>query len=365
MIEENKKLLDVRGERDQLKLIDGSKLSSLAIFRLSALGDVVMMVPTVRAIQKAFPGLAITWIISRPMYALLQGLDGVDFIVIDKPKSLGDYWRLRRQLKRHHFDVLFAAQANLRANLVYPLIKAKCRLGFDNKRSREGHRWFVDYQIECRRNHILDSFLQFARAIGVKEAELRWDLPIDGADKQYAEQKLSEKRWVAINPCASKLDRNWPIERFIELMQRMKRQWGCCFVLTGGNSDAEKTAAKKIIDVFGDDCLDLVAKTTLRQLAAVLAKVELLVSPDTGPAHLAVAMQTPVVGLYADITSKLSGPYLYQELVVDRYQEALMQFRRKKMQNVPWITRIHDVKAMELIQVDDVMKQVKKVMDND
>ena len=103
----------------QPQLIKGALIDTIALLRLSALGDVVMMVPMVRTLQKTFPKLEITWVISKPMHALLEGLDGVEFIVIDKPKSVFDYLKLRKQFKAYHFDVLLAAQANLRVNLIW------------------------------------------------------------------------------------------------------------------------------------------------------------------------------------------------------------------------------------------------------
>ena len=349
----------------QPQIVKGALLESLAVCRLSALGDVVMMVPMVRTIQRAFPKLAITWIISRAMHTLLEGMDGVEFIVIDKPRSIADYWRLRKQLKAYRFDVLLAAQANLRVNLIYPLIKAKCRVGFDSERSREGHRWFVDQQIQFYPNHILESFLQFSNALGAIDVDMRWDLPIAACDWQFAKQQLGEQRYVAINPCASKADRDWPINRTLELIAQIKQRWQCSVVLTGGNSDKERLAAEQVMQQTSGSCLNLVGKTSLKQLAAVLGTVEVLVSPDTGPAHLACAMATPVVGLYADITSKLSGPYLHQDLVVDRYEQALLQYRKKKMDEVPWITRVHNKRAMELITVDDVMQSLEKVLNKE
>ncbi len=350
---------------NQPQIVKGALLKSLVVCRLSALGDVVMMVPMVRTIQRAFPKLPITWIIARSMHTLVEGMDGVEFIVIDKPRSLGDYWRLRKQLKTYRFDVLLAAQANLRVNLIYPLIKAKCRIGFDSERSREGHRWFVDQPILFHRNHILESFLQFSHALGAIDVDMRWDLPIADGDWQFAKQQLGEKKYVAINPCASKADRDWPIERTLELIARIEQHGSYLVVLTGGNSDKELAVAENIMQKTSGTCLNLVGKTSLKQLAAVLGTVDVLVSPDTGPAHLACAMGTPVVGLYADITPKLSGPYLHQELVVDRYEQALLQYRKKKMDDVPWITRVHDKRAMELITVDDVMQRLEKVLNKE
>ncbi|MDF1796556.1 MAG: glycosyltransferase family 9 protein [Coxiellaceae bacterium] len=349
----------------QPQLVKGALIDSVALLRLSALGDVVLMVPMVRTLQHTFPELKITWVISRPMHALLEGMGGVEFIVIDKPKRVSDYLKLRKQFKAYKFDVLLAAQANLRVNLIYPWIKATCKLGFDNERSREGHRYFVDHQIRFQPNHLLDSFMQFAFAMGATKPQIRWDLPIGESDWAWAKQQLGDGEYIAINPLASKSDRNWSIERNVALIKAIREKWPSkSIVLTGGPSDEEIKVAAAIEQQAGD-CLNLVGQSSLKQLAALLGSVKCLVSPDTGPAHLAVAMATPVVGLYADITSKLSGPYLSQDLVVDRYEQALEKYCHKDAKKVPWITRVHNAEAMNLITVDDVVSKLSTLFEEE
>lgn len=100
-------------------------IKSICIVRLSALGDVLMAVPLIRTLQANLPQAKLTWIISRPAFDLVEGMDGVEFILIDKPNSIVDYWRFKKQMKGRTFDVLLAPQASLRTNLLYPLIKAK------------------------------------------------------------------------------------------------------------------------------------------------------------------------------------------------------------------------------------------------
>jgi heptosyltransferase I len=131
-------------------------------------------------------------------------------------------------------------------------------------------------------------------------------------------------------------------------------------VLTGGPSSIEvQFAAEVLAAVKGKDAVaNLVGKTTPKQLAAVLARSRALVAPDTGPVHIATAMGTPVVGLYAVAPSKLSGPYLSGELVIDRYPDAVRTILRRDPAGVPWGTRVHTQKAMELIQVTDVLDKL-------
>jgi heptosyltransferase I len=347
-----------------MKAINPDTIQSICIFRLSAMGDIVMMVPMLRTLQQYFPSTRISWIISRPMHALLEGMDGVDFIVIDKPQSMSDYRGLKKQLAPYHFDVLLCAQSNLRVNRIYPKIKADIKVGFDNKRSREGHRFFVDKQIPFKENHLIECFMQFAEMLGA-EPIIRWDLPVRDEDRVLAAEQLKGVKggqWLAINPMASKVDRNWPLTRYVDLINQVSEKWDVNIVLTGGPSKKEVAFSEKIETATNVKLTNLVGKTSLKQLAAVFEKVTVLVSPDTGPAHLACAMGTRVVGLFADITPKLSAPYLCQDLVVDRYPEAMKKYKNKSPDKIKWNQRVHHADAMSLIEVTDVLEKLQFII---
>lgn len=343
-------------------------MKSIAIIRLSALGDVVLCVPAVRALQARYPEAKITWITSSTAYSLLKGLTGVEFIVIEKPKSIQDYMSFYQRLKSYHFDVLLCMQASFRTNLLYPLISSDRRIGFDNDRARDGHRWFVKEAIPAGRDHLLDAFMRFAVMLDAKPDTIHWDLDITDEDKQWAKQHLSlssdrtQHKILAINPAASKQERCWFTERYIQVIQRAKQQWNNLeVVLTGGPGADEIALAAEIAKGVGFPVLNIVGKTTPKQLAAVLSEVDVLLSPDTGPLHIAVAMGKPVIGLYAVAPSALSGPYFSRELVIDKFDEAVRLLLKKDPKNIPWKTRVHTQKAMELITVDEVMEKLEKI----
>ncbi len=329
------------------------------------MGDVTLVVPTVRSLQKAFPHARITWIISQPAYALIEGLDGVDFVVIDKPRSVADYLHLRRRLAAYNFDLLLALQANLRVNLIYPLIRATRKIGFDRTRAREGQWLFTHERIPFTpQQHLLESFLSFAHAAGAREADLRWDLPLCEADWRWADEKLANlpRPWLAINPSASKAERNWPLERYVEVVTELAKSHGGSVILTGGPAEEEKALAARLHQQL-PAALDLVGATSPKQLAAVLGRCDALLAPDTGPVHIAVAMGTPVVGLYAVAPPSLSGPYTSQQWVANRYPDAVRQFLHKDAESVPWNTRVHDTGAMRLITAAEVTTKLRALFD--
>src|SRR4051812_16568671 len=103
----------------------------ICFVRLSALGDIVMMLPFVRTLQKAYPEAELTWVISKALYPIVETLEGVRFIQVDKVRSLKDLLTTYHLFKGERFDLLLAMQSSLSANLIYPFIRAERKIGFD------------------------------------------------------------------------------------------------------------------------------------------------------------------------------------------------------------------------------------------
>jgi heptosyltransferase I len=129
-------------------------------------------------------------------------------------------------------------------------------------------------------------------------------------------------------------------------------------VLTGGPSELEARAGAEIESAMKNPCINLVGKDTLEQSKALLNRADLVISPDSGPAHIASALGTPVIGLYAATWSKRSGPYNSLYLCVDRFKAAAQQFRNCEAEELRWGSKIEEPGVMDLIQPDDVISQM-------
>lgn len=335
-------------------------IKSICVVRLSALGDVLMFVPLVRTLQANLPQAAITWVISRPAYDLVEGMDGVEFIVINKPNSLMDYWRFKRHLKGRKFDVLLASQASFRANLLYPLITAPRKIGYDKIRAKDGHDWVINETIEPGQDHTLDGFLKFATALGLQKKALRWDLPISPADHEWAKAHLpTSKPILVVNPAASKPERSWPTERYIAVLKEAQKRWQVQVVLTGGPGTYDRTLADEILEQI--ECTDLVGKTKPKQLLAVINQAQAVLCPDTGPSHMGTAVGTPVVALHAVTSANVSGPYTFRHLAVDCYPEAVTTILNKTAETNTWGTHAHGEETMRLVQVEAVLEKLESL----
>lgn len=336
-------------------------IKSICVVRLSALGDVLMLVPLIRTLQVNFPDASITWVISPPAYDLVAGMDGVEFVVINKPKSLADYRAFKKSMSGRRFDVLLAPQASFRANLLYPLIKAKRKIGYDKIRAKDGHGWVVNERIKPGNDHTLDGFLKFAYALGVTKPEIRWDLPITQADYDWADAHLpADKSIFIVNAAASKPERSWPIERYLRVIKEVQKRWPVQVVLTGGPGPYDRELAEQLLKEI--DCIDLVGKTKPKQLLAVIQRAKLVLCPDTGPSHMATAVGTPVVALHAVTSAEVSGPYTFRHLAVDCYPEAMVEVLGKTQETNRWGTHAHGADTMKLVQIEPVMAKIESVL---
>lgn len=320
-----------------------------------------MLVPLVRTLKAQLPGVLITWIISKPAYFLVEGMEGIDFVVIDKPKSFRDYRAFKKQMKSKTFDVLLATQACLRANLLIPFIKAKRKIGYDAKRAKDGHRLFIHESIKAGQDHTLEGFLKFADALGLPRQKPVWNLPIGSEDYDFASQILPKAGLnIAINPAASKRERSWLVPSYIEVIQYLQREWQANIILTGGPTPYDRELATEILAKV--PALDMVGKTKPKQLLALLSQVDLVFCPDTGPSHMAAAVGTPVIALHAVTNPLISGPYPFQDLVVDYYPTALKTILNQSLDEKSWGKQVHDREAMKLIPVDVVIQKLDSIL---
>ncbi|MFL3652067.1 MAG: glycosyltransferase family 9 protein [Pseudoalteromonas sp.] len=332
--------------------------SSICILRLSAIGDVCHAVSAVQAIQKAHPNAKITWVMGKVEAMLLADLPGVELVIFDKKEGKAALKKLKNTFKGKQFDVLLNMQVALRAGFVARCIPAKVKLGFDWARSKELHSLFINKRIAAQKEaHVLEGFKGFAKAIGVNDYEPSWQMPYTREDEVKADELLGQdylaNKLFVISPAASKAQRNWLPERYAALAEHARAQ-GFNVALTGGPTELEVNLAENIIKHCNSPILNLVGKTKLKELLCVLKRADLVLAPDTGPAHMAVTVGTPVIGLYAHSNPARTGPYLYQDYVVEVYHQNLLKQTGKTAQQVPWGTRVKGDDLMGQISVESV-----------
>ena len=296
----------------------------------------------------------------------MAGVDGVEFITFDKKAGRRAMQALKTELAGRHFDAALCMHASMRANRLYRLIDTPLKLGFDRKRARDFQWLFTNARIPAAAGeHAMEAMMGFATAIGAAERPLRWDIPISDADRELARSlRDGDKPLVTVSPSSSvRLGnfRNWPIAHFVDTCHYLVEQRGARVVLTGGPSGVEQQYGNAIASSVDVD--NRIGATTLKQLLAIIDESDVVVCPDSGPAHMATSVDTPVIGLYATSNPARTGPYRSMDMTVNRYPDAVRRFKGKAVDEVRWGQRVGDPLAMELITIDDVCRQIDAVLD--
>ncbi|MCU0756209.1 MAG: glycosyltransferase family 9 protein [Xanthomonadales bacterium] len=329
----------------------------LCLLRLSALGDVVNLLPLVHAIRQHHPAAELSWVIGAAEAKLLEGLPGVRFIVHAKKSGFGG---LRRALAGERFDLLLHAQLSFRATLLGLAIRAERRIGYPRERSKEGHGLVVRERAALPAGrHVVDQWLAFLAPLGIDPAQVipHWPLPIPEAAHDFARTMLPDADWALISPCSSHPQRNWSAERYATVVDGLHAR-GLRVALIGGRSELEARTGTAVASAAQAPVLNLIGRDTLKQSLALIARARLLISPDSGPAHFGSALGVPVVGLYAATDPERSGPYRSRHLCANRYADAARQFLGRDAHQLPWGRKIEQPGVMGLIDVAEVLEKV-------
>jgi heptosyltransferase I len=337
----------------------------LCLIRLSAIGDTCHTVPVVRAIQDAWPDTEITWIVGKVEHSLLAGLEGVRFAVLDKSLGWRGYLDVRRQLDDARFPILLHMHASQRANLVSLCVRSPIRLGFDRARARDGQYYFCNHHLPARsQRHVMDGLFEFTDALGIEHGPPRWDIPVSAEDRSFAEHAIDASRpCLIISPCTGQRFRNfrnWRAERYAAVADHAAERFGAQVLLTGGNTEIERSYGNEITGLAKTDVDNLIGRSTLKQLLCLIERADVVLCPDSGPAHMATAVGTPVVGLYASSNRFRTGPYKSQHLVVDRYPEAVRDEFGVEVEAIRWGRRVRSPDVMDRIEVPAVVEMLDK-----
>lgn len=294
-------------------------LSRLLVVKTSSIGDVIHALPVVQAIKEAAPRLTLDWVVRRRCADVLRGNPHIDrlYVLPDKP-SLGELRALRAGLRAERYDLALDMQGLLLSGLVTRLSGASVRVGWD--RNREANALFLTHAVvpgRARGRHEVDLLYGFAEALGVRAAHPEFTpqpyLAAEGAGRAAQWLAGLPRPRIALNVGASRAYKRWPVERWASVARALTAS-GSGVVFVGDKSDAEAVA--QVLPGLSGGYADLAGRTTLRELASVLAACDLLVTADTGPMHIAVAVGTPVVALFGATDPARHGPYGARNVVL-------------------------------------------------
>jgi len=329
----------------------------IAIVMMSAVGDAVHVMPVIHSLRAAAPDLHIAWIIQPGPRQLVKDPPAVDdFIVFDRKRGSRAFRDIYREVRGRRFDLVLALQVYFKAGLITGMLDAPRKLGFDRARARDANWIFTTERIAPRgQRHVQDQYFEFLEHLGVPVV-LEWGLgPTEPERRRYADVlPPTERPTVALVVGTSKPAKEWPAERYAELVDRMHAELGVRAALVGGKSERELAAAETVRRLAEHPPLDLL-EWDLRRLVYLLDRADVLVSPDTGPLHVAVALGTPSVALMGYTNPKRVGPYRrFHELLVDAYGD--------EGEDYP-VSAEYRHGRMERITVDQVLEKVRLALE--
>ncbi len=287
----------------------------ILIVRLSAIGDVIQSTPIACALRDRFPKSFIAWAIEGRTSALLEGHRAIDeLIVLPKGwlKSPGGVWQLRRRLLSLKFDVAIDGQGLTKAALLARLSAAPRRIGFGKPWGRELSPWLNTELVDTPPDaHVVDRNMMLLKPLGIDAPTVRFDFPKQPAAEEKADAAVRqlgvESGFAIINPGAGWPSKLWPTDRFAAVAAHLFRKHQLpTLVVWAGKSEREMADA---IVNHSEGAARLAPDTTLVELAALARRARLFIGSDTGPLHLAAAVDTPCVGLYGPWPAKRHGPY--------------------------------------------------------
>lgn len=290
---------------------------------MSAVGDAVHVLPVINALKRANPATRITWVLQPGGAALVRGHRSVDEIILfDRSKGWRAFTEVRRELASRRFDLVINLQVYLKAGIVTAFTQAPIKLGFDRARARDFNWLFTNRKIPPQPvQHVQNQYFEFLTALGVPPNPVVWDLgPWDGEREWQRAFKLSFDRPIAsIVVGTSKPEKDWLPERWAEVADALHDTYGMQVVLVGGRSERELAAERRVMELANNKPRSELG-SGLRKLVSILDASALVLSPDTGPLHMTVALDRPVISLMGYTNPKRTGPYRrFHDLIVDAY----------------------------------------------
>ena len=329
----------------------------VCIVLLTAVGDAVHVLPVVNSLKRHAPATHVTWVLQPGPAALVRGHPAVDeIIVFERKAGLRGFLAVRRELAKRRFDRVLLLQPYLKAAVIAGMAKAPEKWGLDRARARDLSWMFTNRGVPPHPpQHVQDTYFEFLAALGVPPV-LEWGLgPTEEERARYADVlPPSDRPTVAFVVGTSKPEKEWPAERYAAAADRIAEELGARTVLVGAPSPREAAARDTIVRLAKHPPVDAL-EWDLRKLVYLVEQADVLVSPDTGPLHVGVALGTPTVSLMGYTNPKRFGPYRrFGDLLIDAYGDPGEEYSAASG---------HRPGRMERITVDQVVEKVRLALE--
>ena len=312
----------------------------ILIIKLGALGDVINTIPAVIRLKHHFK-CKIHWLCAPLSYPIIEEHPSVDkTILFDKNKKTG-LFKAAMEIRGERYDLAIDFQRTIKSGFFCLMSDSRVKLGFDKRRCKE-FTWmypFTRIPPSDPEKHMVDQYLDFADYLGAAKTGVQWQI----TRHEFTRIELPEN-YVVLNIGATKKANLWQPEKFAELAILLHKKKGLVSVLTGGSADIPMGGMIKAI--AGGAVMDLTGKTSLHELTEIISRAGAVVSCDTGPMHLAVALGIKTIALFGPSNPRRTGPYKGKIIQKSYYCSPC---NKKKCP---------DPRCMKLIQAEDVLSHI-------
>jgi heptosyltransferase I len=298
---------------------------NVCIVMMSAVGDAVHVLPVINALKRANPRTRITWILQPGPAALVRGHRSVDEIVVfDRVRGIRAFTDVASAMSKRRFDLVINLQVYFKAGIVTASTHAPIKLGFDRARARDMNWLFTNRKIPAHPiQHVQDQYFEFLTALGVSPQPVEWDLGPWPQERGWQREFVAsiDRPIASIVVATSKPEKDWLPERWAEVSDALDEKFGMQVVLVGGRTERELNAERIVLEQAKHKPRSELG-SGLRNLVSILDSSALVLSPDTGPLHMSVALNRPTISLMGYTNPKRTGPYRrFQDLLIDAYGE--------------------------------------------
>ena len=333
--------------------MSASPMERVCIVMMSAVGDVVHVLPVINAIKRSKPATHITWVLQPAPSTLVKNHRSVDEVILfERKKGIAAMREVIGALRERKFDLLIDLQVYFKAGLISALSGAPRRLGFDRARARDANWIFTNERIRAHPvQHVQDQYFEFLRHLGIDPEPVEWCLSPTPEERKWQEEFVAQfdRPIASIVVATSKAEKDWIPERWAKVCDILLEKHGLQPVLVGGDTRREREAAEKIIASSKARPFSALG-SGLRKLVSILDASEVVLAPDTGPLHISVALGRPVISLIGYTDPRRTGPYRhYHDLIIDAFHDA---------GDAGPITMATKQGRMQRITVEDVAKKL-------
>jgi 3-deoxy-D-manno-octulosonic-acid transferase/heptosyltransferase-1 len=345
---------------------------SILIVKLSAIGDVIQTLPMAEALRKQYPQARIDWVVEEDSSDILVGHPALNRVIISRRKSwqkllfqgekfrgtLREIGRFIHELRGQDYDWVIDNHGVFKSGLLVFLSRGRRKIGFKASAgiAEEGNYLFTNerYRPLSIEKHALERYLDLVYQIGVQASPASLEFLVPPESRKKAEDLLRENGFISrplvvLHPMAKWETKQWPLEKFARLISGLTQR-GASVVVTGGRQDEE--SVREILGQVNSSSkvLNLAGKTGLRDLAGIFSLCDLVLTPDTGPMHLAAAVKAPLIALFGPTAPWRTGPFGNNHVIL-----------RKPLGCSPCFKKVCGTKeCMNSISVEEVLAEAEK-----